>query len=120
MSPIPDSGDLPLRDRSFVVALVVLAHALLLLSYTSSSGLSRPAHRELSISVALASPPQAAPVKPAVNPKPSSLGLCNKSRHQTCLWKRRLRRRRWKARLPGRKILRPDCRIVSRITRRLT
>lgn len=70
MLPIPNSGDLPLRDRSFVVALVVLAHALLLLSYTSSSGLSKPAHRELSISVALTSPPQTAPVKPVVNPKP--------------------------------------------------
>lgn len=56
---------LPLRDRSFVVALVVLAHVLLLWAYISSSGLSRPVHREMSISVAMPSP-QAA----AVEPKP--------------------------------------------------
>ena len=68
MLPIPDSGDLPLRDCSLAVALVVLVHALLLLSYTSSSGLSKSAPRELSISVALSSPPQAA--KPAAKPKP--------------------------------------------------
>src|SRR3990172_2097081 len=70
MLPIPNSGDLPLRDRSFVVALVVLAHALLLLSYTSSSGQSKSAHRELSISVTLPSPPQTAPVKPRPVVKP--------------------------------------------------
>jgi protein TonB len=71
MLPIPNSGDLPLRDRSFVVALVVLAHALLLLSYTSSSGQSTSAHRELSISVTLPSPPQTAVVpKPVEKPKP--------------------------------------------------
>ena len=70
MLPIPNSGDLPLRDRSFVVALVVLAHALLLLSYTSSSGQSKSAHRELSISVTLPSPPQTAAVKPKPAEKP--------------------------------------------------
>ncbi len=64
MLPIPNSGDLPLRDRSFVVALVVLAHALLLLSYTSSSSQSTSVHREMSISVTLPRPPQTAPVKP--------------------------------------------------------
>ncbi len=64
MLPIPNSGDLPLRDRSFVVALVVLAHALLLLSYTSTSSQSRSAPREMSVSMALPSPPQTAPVKP--------------------------------------------------------
>lgn len=70
MLPIPNSGDLPLRDRSFVVALVVLAHALLLLSYTSSSSQSTSDHRELSISVTLPSPPQTAPVKPKPVEKP--------------------------------------------------
>lgn len=70
MLPIPNSGDLPLRDRSFVVALVVLAHALLLLSYTSSSVQSNSAPRELSISVALPSPPQTALVKPKPVVKP--------------------------------------------------
>ena len=64
MLPIPNSGDLPLRDRSFVVALVVLAHALLLLSYTSSSSQSTSVPREMSVSMALPSPPQTAPVKP--------------------------------------------------------
>ena len=73
MLSIPDSGDLPLRDRSFVVALVVLAHALLLLSYTSSSSQSMSAHREMSISVALPSAPQTEPVKPkqVVKPRPA-------------------------------------------------
>lgn len=68
--------DLPLRDRSLVVALVVLAHALVLLSYTSLSSQSSSAHREMSISMARPSPPQPAAVqpkqavKPVVKPRP--------------------------------------------------
>lgn len=63
--------DLPLRGRSFVVALVVLAHVLLLWSYTSSSSQSKAAHREMSISVEIPSSPTAAvEPKPIVKPKP--------------------------------------------------
>ncbi len=47
-----------MRDRSFVVALVVLVHALLLWSYTSLSSESKSMPREMSISMALPSPPQ--------------------------------------------------------------
>ncbi|MDO8262380.1 MAG: TonB family protein [Gallionella sp.] len=71
-----NQADLPLRDRSLVVALVVLAHVLVLWSYTSLSSQSKPAHREMSISVAPPSPPQTAAVepkpvvKPAVKPIP--------------------------------------------------
>ncbi|MCR4303087.1 MAG: TonB family protein [Gallionella sp.] len=67
---IMNQADLPLRDRSLAVALVVLAHALVLLSYTSLDSQSRPAHREMSISVALPNPPQTRVVKqePVVKP----------------------------------------------------
>ncbi|MBI5627023.1 MAG: energy transducer TonB [Nitrosomonadales bacterium] len=77
MPAIQTPDDLPMRDRSFVVVLVVLAHALLLWSYTSLSSQSRSAPREMSISMAaLPSPPQTAAVeqrpvvKQAVKPTP--------------------------------------------------
>lgn len=76
MPAMQNHDDLPVRDRSFVVALVVLAHALVLLSYTSFSSQSRSVPREMSISMAMPSPPQTAPavpkpvVKQIVKPKP--------------------------------------------------
>lgn len=72
MSAIQNTDDLPMRDRSFVVALVALVHVWLLWSYTSLPGESRSMPREMSISMAsLPSPPQTAAVeqKPAVKPR---------------------------------------------------
>ena len=75
-----DQSDLPLRDRSLVVALVVLAHVSLLWTYTSLSSETRSVPREMSISMALPRPPQPEVVqpkpvvkpvvKPEVKPKP--------------------------------------------------
>lgn len=76
MPAIQNRDDLPKRDRSLVVALVVLAHVLLLWLYTSSPSQSRSAPREMSVSMAMPSPPQTAPAEPkpvvkqAVKPKP--------------------------------------------------
>jgi len=70
MPVILNTDDLPLRDRSFVVALVVLAHVLLLWFYTSSSSQSISAPREMSISMAMTSPPQTATVQPKPQEKP--------------------------------------------------
>ena len=61
--------DLPMRDRSIVVALVVLVHAILLWSYVSISGQSRSAPHDLSVTVAF-SPAAQADTKPVVRPKP--------------------------------------------------
>ncbi len=63
---------LPLRDRSLVVAVVVLAHVSLLWSWVSMPRLSRPVHREMSVSLALPGPPQAAAVEPAPAPQPAA------------------------------------------------
>lgn len=66
-----NSDDLPLRNRSIVVAGVVLVHALVFLSYASSSGQSSPAPREMSISLAIQAPQQTAAVEPKrEKPKP--------------------------------------------------
>lgn len=70
MPVILNSEDLPLRDRSFVVALVVLAHVLLLWFYTSSSNESISVPREMSISIAMPSPPQTTTVQPKPQDKP--------------------------------------------------
>ena len=72
MQAILDSFGLPLRSRLLVVALVVLAHALLMWSWVSLPSLSKPVHRELTVSVALPSPPQPAPAppEPVVKPEP--------------------------------------------------
>lgn len=76
MPALRNPDDLPVRDRSFVVALVALVHVLLLWSYISMPSQSKPTHREMSISMALPSPPQIAAVepkpvvKPVVKPKP--------------------------------------------------
>jgi protein TonB len=53
MPSIQSPDDLSLRDRSFVVAVVVLVHVLLLWFYNSSSGLPSPGPREMSISMAM-------------------------------------------------------------------
>jgi len=66
MSAIQNPDDLPMRDRSFVVALVALTHVLLLWSYVSMSSQTKSAHRKMSVSVVMPSSPQAA----AVEPKP--------------------------------------------------
>ena len=60
--------DLPLRSRSLIVASVALAHILLLWSWVSLPNLSKPAHHEMSVSVTLPSPPQAAPAEPEPEP----------------------------------------------------
>jgi len=78
MSATQDSVDLPLRNRLLVVVLVFFAHVLLVWSWVSLPSLSKPVHREMSVSVMLPSPPQPASVppepkpevKPAVKPKP--------------------------------------------------
>lgn len=67
MPVILNSDELSPRSSASVVALVALVHALLFLSYNSLSGISSPAPREMSISVAMPSPPQPAEV---VQPKP--------------------------------------------------
>lgn len=59
---------LPLRDRTLVVALVVLAHVALLWLWAASPGLTRPVHREMSVSIAMLNPPQAVPETPAPQP----------------------------------------------------
>ena len=71
-----DSLVLPLRDRSLIVVLVALAHALLLWSWASLPSFSKPVHHEMSVSVVLPSPPQPVPAvqkpepKQVVKPKP--------------------------------------------------
>jgi protein TonB len=69
MPAIQNPDDLTMRDRSVVVALVALVHVLLLWSYSSSSSHSRPASREMSVSMALSSPSQAE-LTPVVKHKP--------------------------------------------------
>jgi len=75
----PEPVSLPLRDRTMVVASVVLVHVLLLWSYASLSGLFNPAHHgpahhEMSISMSLPEQSQTAPKpQPVVNPK--AIGL---------------------------------------------
>ena len=59
---------LPLRDRLLVVALVVLAHAALMWSWAAQPSLSKPAHHEMSVSLAQPSPPQAAEPEPVAQP----------------------------------------------------
>ena len=68
---IMNPADLPLRDRSLIVVLVALAHALLLWSWASLPNLPKQVHHELSVSVTLSSPPQPAPAEPKpVPPEP--------------------------------------------------
>lgn len=57
---------LPLRV--LVVALVVLAHAALMWSWTALPSLSKPVHHEMSVSLAQPSPSQAAEPEPVPQP----------------------------------------------------
>ena len=64
-------ADLQLRERSLIVALVVLAHALLLWFLATMPSLPALAPHEMSVSIAaMPSPPQAAPAEPKPEPKP--------------------------------------------------
>ncbi len=68
------SGVMPLRDRSLIVAVVVLVHVSLLWSWAALPSLSKPAHHEMSVSVVMSSAPQPAmaipqPPRP-VTPQP--------------------------------------------------
>ncbi|HET7832790.1 MAG TPA: energy transducer TonB [Gallionella sp.] len=60
----PGSGVMPLRDRSLIVAVVVLVHVSLLWSWAALPSLSKPAHHEMSVSVVMSSAPQPAMAKP--------------------------------------------------------
>lgn len=73
MPAIQNPDDLPMRDRSFVVALVALVHVLLLWSYTSLSSESKSMPREMSISMALPSPQQTAAVEQKQVVKPRTI-----------------------------------------------
>jgi len=65
-------ADLPLRERSLIVVLVVLAHVLLLWFLATMPDLPKSAPHEMSISITtMPSPPQPAPPQPApAEPKP--------------------------------------------------
>ncbi len=64
-------ADLPLRDRSLIVALVVLAHALLLWLLVAMPSLPASSHQEMSVSfAAMPSPPQPVQAEPKPEPKP--------------------------------------------------
>lgn len=60
--------DLPLRTRLLIVALVALAHGLLVWSWVMLPSLSRPARHEMLVSVTLPAPPQPAPPEPKPEP----------------------------------------------------
>jgi protein TonB len=63
--------DLPLRERSLIVASVVLAHALLLWFLVAMPSLPTSKHQEMSVSfAAMSSPPQPAQAEPKPEPKP--------------------------------------------------
>jgi protein TonB len=63
--------DLPLRDRSLIVALVALAHVLLLWFLVAMPSLPESRHQEMSVSfTAMPSPPQPAAAEPEPKPEP--------------------------------------------------
>lgn len=63
--------DVPLRDRSLIVASVALAHALLLWLLVAMPSLPASRHQEMSVSfAAMPSPPQPAAAEPIPQPKP--------------------------------------------------
>ena len=72
MSAIQDPVDLPLHTRLLVVALVALAHGLLVWSWVMLPSFSKPVRHEMLVSVTLPAPPQPAPPepKPPEPPKP--------------------------------------------------
>ncbi len=64
-------ADLPLRERSLIVASVMLGHALLLWLLVSMPSLHASKHNEMAVSfAAMPSPPQPAPAEPKPEPKP--------------------------------------------------
>lgn len=64
-------ADLPLRDRSLIVASVALVHALLLWLLVAMPSLHTSNHQEMSVSfAAMPSPPQPAVAEPKPEPKP--------------------------------------------------
>ena len=65
---IQTNDDLPMRDRSLVIALVVFAHILLIWSYATLPGQSRSTFREMSISMSQ-SIPKVAETKPKPEPE---------------------------------------------------
>ena len=67
---ILNPADLPLRDRSLIVALVALVHVLLLWFLTAMHDIPNSARHEMSVSVVLPNPPQAAPAEQKPEPKP--------------------------------------------------
>jgi protein TonB len=68
---IMNPTDLPLRDRSLIVALVVLAHVLLLWFLVAMPSLPELRHQEMSVSfAAMPSPPQPAAAEPERKPEP--------------------------------------------------
>lgn len=70
MPAIQYSVDLPLRDRTLIVTLVVLAHVSLLWLMAAMPDLPSSKRHEMSVSVILPSPPQAAPAEPVPEPLP--------------------------------------------------
>lgn len=60
--------DLPLRDRSLVVGLVVFAHVVLLSAWPTLPGVARHIHRELSVSFVLPEVPRTVEVEPEPQP----------------------------------------------------
>jgi len=70
MSAIQGSAASPLRDWPPIVALVVFAHVLMLWFWAASPGLSRTVHHDMTVSIAMQSPPQAVEARPEVKPKP--------------------------------------------------
>jgi protein TonB len=68
---IMNPTDLPLRDRSLIVALVVLAHVLLLWFLVAMPSLPATKHQEMSVSfAAMPSPPQPVAAEPERKPEP--------------------------------------------------
>jgi len=61
----------PLRDWSPIVALVVFAHVSLLWLWAVSPSLPKTLRHDMSVSIAVQSPPQAVEAKPEMKPKPA-------------------------------------------------
>lgn len=69
MSTIRDTAVSPLRDWSAIVALVVLAHVSLLWLWALSPSLPKSLRHDMSVSIAIQSPPQAVEAKPEMKHK---------------------------------------------------
>lgn len=68
MFAAPVSAAMSMRDRSLIVAGVVLVHASLMWSWAALPNLSKPAHHEMSVSISMPSPPQTVAAKPERQP----------------------------------------------------